>query len=216
MVRRNCLALALAAAVSVAGSGCASGGARAPAVEGPPPAPGVEMALIPAFPSTEETGTTVIVVRHAEKASGQGKDPHLSEAGEMRARALARALGNAGVTSVITSQWLRTAETAAPTARAAGVTPEVVSVNWDSIPRNAADIAAAVRRHSGGVVLVVGHSNTVPDIVAALGAGRPAEICDSEYDRMEIVSLETSGGARVIETRYGAPTLERTGCASMR
>ena len=132
MVRRYFLGIVLAAAASLAGVACGTGGPRgATANGGPPPAPGVTLAEIPAFPGTEETATTVIVVRHAEKATGQGDDPHLSEAGEARARALARALENAGVTSVITTQFVRTAETAAPTARAAGVAPEVVPVKWE-------------------------------------------------------------------------------------
>src|SRR5690606_14868715 len=113
-------------------------------------------------------------------------------------------------------QWRRTAETALPTAREAGVTPEVVAVVWDSIPRHAAAVAAAVRRHPGEVVLVVGHSNTVPDITAALGVDRPAEICDSEYDRMEIVSIGADGDARLIESRYGEASPIGAGCAVMR
>jgi broad specificity phosphatase PhoE len=158
----------------------------------------------------------VIVVRHAEKAPGEGDDPHLSDSGEARACALAHALEDAGVTAVITTQFVRTGETAAPTARAAGVAPEVVPVKWDSVAQNAAAIAASVRRHPGGVVLVVGHSNTVPAIVAALGAEKPDEICDSEYDRMEIVSVEASGYVTLIESRYGVPTPVEAGCASMR
>jgi broad specificity phosphatase PhoE len=172
---------------------------------------------VPAFPGRgPQSTTTVIVVRHAEKATGQGDDPHLSDVGEVRARSLARSLEGAGVSAVITTQWIRTAETALPTARESGVTPEVVPVVWDSIPRHAAAIAAAVRRHPGEVVLVVGHSNTVSDIVAALGAERPAEICDSEYDRMEIVSIEADGDARLIESRYGAASPIDAGCATMR
>jgi hypothetical protein len=89
-------------------------------------------------------------------------------------------------------------------------------VKWDSVAQNAAVIAAAVRRHVGGVVLIVGHSNTVPDIVAALGADRPEEICDAEYDRMEIVTVQPGGGARLIESRYGMPTAVAAGCRSMR
>ncbi len=159
--------------------------------------------------------TTVIVVRHAEKAAGGGEDPHLSDEGRARAAALAQALDGAGVDAVITTQFVRTGETAGPTARDARVVPEVLTVRWDSVARNAADVAAAVRRHSGGVVLVVGHSNTVPDIVAALGASKPDAICDSEYDRMEIVTVEANGRARLIEARYGAPTPARVGCAAM-
>lgn len=198
---RHLARLSLAVVVSLASGAC-----------GRAPAPAGQLSRSPGPQST----TTVIVVRHAEKATGQGDDPHLSDAGERRAEALARSLEDAGVSAVITSQWRRTAETALPTAREAGATPEVVPVVWDSIPRNAANVAAAVRRHPGEVVLVVGHSNTVPDIVAALGVEQPAEICDSEYDRMEIVSMEPDGDARLIESRYGAPTVERTGCASMR
>lgn len=163
-----------------------------------------------------QSTTTVVVVRHAEKATEEGDDPHLSAAGKARARSLARALENAGVSAVITTQWKRTAETALPTARESGATSEVVPVVWDSIPQHAAAVAAAVRRHRGGVVLVVGHSNTVPDIVAALGVERPAEICDSEYDRMEIVSIEADDDARLIESRYGAATPVDAGCAMMR
>jgi broad specificity phosphatase PhoE len=177
----------------------------------------VTLELVPAFPGRgRQSTTTVIVVRHAEKATGQGDDPHLSDAGDARARSLARSLKSAGVSAVITTQWIRTAETALPTAREVGATPEVIPVEWDSIPRHAAAIAAAVRRHPGEVVLVVGHSNTVPDIVAALGVERPTEICDSEYDRMEIVSIEADGDALLIESRYGAASPMGAECAMMR
>ncbi len=159
--------------------------------------------------------TTVIVVRHAEKATGQGDDPDLSAAGAERARSLGAALRDAGIDAVITTQWKRTAETALPTTTESGVTPETVPVAWDSVPSHAAAVAAAVRRHRGQVVLVVGHSNTVPDIVAALGAQKPEPMCESEYDRIEIVTLEPDGDARLIESRYGAPTPDRVGCSSM-
>jgi broad specificity phosphatase PhoE len=215
--------------VGLAASACASGSSSAGQRAGDPGAAQRVVAeaprtdstaaldLIPAFPGRgRQSTTTVIVVRHAEKATGQGDDPHLSDAGEVRARSLARSLEGAGVSAVITTQWARTAETALPTARAAGVTPEVVPVVWDSIPRHAAAIAAAVRGHPGEVILVVGHSNTVPDIVAALGVERPAAICDSEYDRMEIVSIEADGDARLIESRYGAASPRDAGCATMR
>lgn len=222
MRRRRLLELVLASALGVAGIACAPGGARTSNAAGERTSGAVATDAagaggVGAVAAAERaTSTTVIVVRHAEKAAGQGDDPHLSDAGEARAAALARSLADAGITAVITSQWTRTAETAAPTAREAGVTPEVVPVKWDSIPRNAADIAAAVRRHPGGVVLVVGHSNTVPDIVAALGAERPEEMCDSEYDRMEIVTVDGAGEGRLIESRYGAPTKGGAGCNSMR
>ncbi len=214
--------------VSLAMGACASGGSSAKhrvgdvggaegvAAKAPRTDSMAAPALAPAFPGRGPQSTTVIVVRHAEKAVGQGDDPHLSTAGEARARSLARSLRSAGVSAVVTTQWIRTAETALPTARETGVTPEVIPVDWDSLPWHAAAIAAAVRRHSGEVVLVVGHSNTVPAIVAALGVERPIEVCDSEYDRMEIVSIEADGDALLIESRYGAASPMDAECATMR
>lgn len=196
-----------------AAMGCAAGGAHAGSEEVSPLASSGALAESPVRRDSGEMRlTTVVVVRHAEKATGQGDDPHLSDAGAARARALARALEDAGVTGVITTNYMRTAETGAPTAADAGVTPEVVRV-WNSVPRHIGDVVAAIRRHEGGVVLVVGHSNTVAAIVEALGAERPEEICDSEYDRMEFVSVAPNGRARRISSRYGAPTPVEAGCA---
>ena len=194
MRRRDFVGALLLAGVGLTGGGGAV--AQAPATAGAAP-------------------TTVIVVRHAEKAAGQGDDSHLSDAGEARAKALARSLEGAGVTAIITTQFVRTGETAAPTAEVAGVKPEIVPVEWDSLSQHAAAVTAAALRHSGGVVLVVGHSNTVPGIVAALGAAMPDAVCDSEYDRMEIVSISSLGKASVIETRYGTPAPPGEGCGSM-
>lgn len=196
MRRRHFVGALLLAGVSVAGGGSAI--AQAP------------------VGSAGAAPTTVIVVRHAEKAAGQGDDPHLSDAGEVRAKALARSLEGAGVTAIITTQFVRTGETAAPMAEVAGVKPEIVPVEWDSLSQHAAAVTAAAMRHSGGVVLVVGHSNTVPGIVAALGAAMPDAVCDSEYDRMEIVSVSPVGKAGVIEARYGTPAPSGKGCGSMK
>lgn len=221
MRHRSRWAILLGAGAVLALAGCASGGGGAGGAVGvergaaAAESGGSASPVMSELPRFDRSLTIAIVVRHAEKAATGGSDPHLSDAGQARARALARSLRAAGVTAVITTQYVRTAETAAPTARAAGVTPETVPVRWDSVPGNAAAIAAAVRRHTGGVVLVVGHSNTVADIVEALGASKPNEICDSEYDRLEVVAVPVSGPSRVIESRYGAPTPVEAGCASM-
>ncbi|HEY5218814.1 MAG TPA: phosphoglycerate mutase family protein [Gemmatimonadaceae bacterium] len=160
--------------------------------------------------------TTVIVVRHAEKALEPAKDPPLTAAGQARARALAQALKDAGVSAIITTQFARTKETAAPTAEMLGIKPEIVRAGSGPEADHATAVATAVMQHAGGVVLVVGHSNTVPDIVAALGAKRPPEICDAEYDRMEIVTIAWGGKATVVTARYGAPTVERGKCEAMK
>lgn len=132
----------------------------------------------------------VIVVRHAERADGgagmaaamtAGADPGLSEAGNARAQKLAAMLSDAGVVAIYTTEYRRTRETAAPTAARLGVAAEVVP------SREAAALITRIKSHSSGAVLVVGHSNTVPDIVKALG-GSAVTIADDEYDSLFFVA----------------------------
>jgi broad specificity phosphatase PhoE len=157
--------------------------------------------------------TVVIVVRHAERAPGSG-DPPISEIGRARAAALADLLKSANVAAIITTQLQRTKQTAEPLATALGITGTVV--NTSDIARHAADVAAAARQHSGKTVLVVGHSNTVPAIVAALGGPKFPDLCEPEYDAVFTVIIDGAGTARVIKSRFGAPTPVDSACAAMR
>ena len=165
-------------------------------------------------PSLEPPATVVIVVRHAERAPGSG-DPPISEAGQARARALAEIGKGAGVSAVVTTQFQRTRQTAQPLVEALGITPVVVNTQSD-MAKHAADIAAAVRQFAGKTVLVVGHSNTVPAIVAALGGPKYADLCEPEYDNLFTLVLDAEGGARAVRTRFGAATPVDASCASMR
>jgi len=150
------------------------------------------------------TAQTVVLVRHAEKAPAPKDDPPLSAAGQARARALAEALRDAGVTAVVTTQLARTRQTAAPLATALGLTPEVVRAGG-ATGEHASAVAAAVRRQpAGSVVLVVGHSNTVPAIIGALGGPRLPQICDAEYANLYVMALDARGGARLVRSKYGA------------
>ena len=148
--------------------------------------------------------TTVIVVRHAEKAAEPATDPILSPAGTARAEALVELVKDAGVQATISTQFQRTRMTAAPTAAKLGLTNEVLDARLPA--RGVADSILA--KHRGQTVLVVGHSNTVPDIVAALGAPKPAAICDDGYDNAFVVTVPASGPASVTRLHFGA----RAGC----
>ena len=156
--------------------------------------------------------TTVILVRHAEKAAAPAADPPLMPAGEMRARALLDAVRDAGVGAIITTQFVRTRATAAPTANALGITPEVVTANGRT---HAQDVAAAIRKHAGQTVLVVGHSNTIPEIIGALGATVPP-MCDAEYDNLYIVVLPPTGPPKLVRTKFGERTPVGAACATMK
>jgi len=156
--------------------------------------------------------TVVLLVRHAEKAAQPPQDPPLSEAGAARAQALVGVARDAGVTAIITTQYERTRKTAEPTATALHVTPEVVEAG---AVQHAKAVADQILKHPGGTVLVVGHSNTVPAIVGALGAPRPRDLCDSEYDQLFVVVIGDAGPPRLIRSRYGAASADDPACAAM-
>lgn len=148
--------------------------------------------------------TTVLVVRHAERASDVETDPRLSEAGHARARALAEALADAGVDVVITSQYLRTRETALPLAERLGLGIVVDSVR--SAEASSGELARRVlAEHAGRRVLIVGHSNTVPLIVRALGGAEVGPLTESAYGDLFIVILTRGRQAATIRGRFGAP-----------
>ena len=159
-------------------------------------------ALAQAAPSPATT--TFIVVRHAEKGTEPAADPPLTAAGAARAEALAELVKDAGVKAIVSTQFLRTRSTVAPAAQALGLTTEILDAR---LPAKAtADSLLA--KHRGHTVLVVGHSNTVPAIVAALGAPQPGEICDAGYDNAFVVTVPPSGPASVVRLHFGV----KAGC----
>ena len=128
-----------------------------------------------------QAAPVIFVVRHAEKAPTGGNDPDLSAAGRKRSEALARILKDARITAVLVSEAKRTQETAAPVANAAHIDPIVIPAN---------DVAGLVARLRGlnGNALVVGHGNTIPDLLKALGITTPISIPDDDYSEIFIVS----------------------------
>ena len=153
--------------------------------------------------ATSVHAQTVVLARHAEKAD-QGEDPALSETGQARAQALAAALADAGVNRILVTPLQRTGQTAGPTAAAAGIEPEAISLDG-GVPAHAARVAEAVRRSGPHeVILVVGHSNTVADIAHALGDDDAPPLADCEYDRLLVIQLGDE--PTVVRSRYGEPS----------
>lgn len=143
----------------------------------------------------------VVLVRHGEKATVGGSDPSLSDAGKARAQALADALAMTTPNAIIVTSLKRTAETAAVVASKTGVALTVITIGAGAT--HIADVATAVRKATG-VVLVVGHSNTVPAIVTALGGPMLPDICDSSYATMFVLTPGADGkAAQVVLTQYG-------------
>jgi broad specificity phosphatase PhoE len=142
--------------------------------------------------------TVVVLVRHAEKET-TGSDPALTAAGQARAALLASTLKDAGVTAIFATATRRTRETAAPLAALRHL--DVADTEKD-LTRVRAQILAA---GAGKRVLIVGHSNTVPGLIAALGGPSGLEIADNEFDAFFVLTIPPQGSPTLLTLRYGAP-----------
>ncbi len=158
-------------------------------------------ATLPA-PQSDFKATTVYLVRHAEKAAAPAADPPLTEAGTKRADDLARKLAKAGIKTIFTSQYLRTKQTAEPLAKQLGLTATVVPVAMSAM--NSRELSPDYLKQmaerastSPGPVLIVGHSNTVPELIKALGGDIAPSIDDTVYDDLFVVTVYAKGKAKV-------------------
>jgi phosphohistidine phosphatase SixA len=127
----------------------------------------------------------LVLVRHAEKLDAS-RDTKLSPAGEARARALAAKLRDAGITSIWTSEFRRTQDTATPLAEELKLKPRV---------HPAADSKGLVTllRKEGGRALVVGHANTLPEIARLYGASLP-ELHEEDFDGLFVIANGAASG----------------------
>ena len=137
--------------------------------------------LASALLSTATAQSTIFVVRHAEKADAT-KDPDLSEAGRARAEALAKALRDANITAIYATEFKRTQQTAAPLAKALGITVTV-------LPAQDSTALIAKLRALKGHALVVGHGDTIPNLIKALGVSEPINIAENDYDNLFVLVL---------------------------
>jgi broad specificity phosphatase PhoE len=145
------------------------------------------------------SAATIIVVRHAERVSTMSSaDALLTPAGEERARQLGEVLKDANIQRIYVTDLRRTQQTAEPIAARLHLTPIVIA-------KNEIDALVGQLRKAGDneTVLVVGHSDTVPQIVERLGGRSVPALREDEYDRMILVSLAAHGEAQVVTLRYG-------------
>lgn len=128
--------------------------------------------------------TTLILVRHAEKAEDGTSDPVLTPLGRARAQRLAAMLAPAGVSAVYSTPYKRTRLTAQPLAEQ----EEINLKNYD--PRDSNFPSELIRQHPGETILVVGHSNTIPMMVNTLtGSTTYEQLEETEYDKLFVVSV---------------------------
>lgn len=149
--------------------------------------------------------TTIIFVRHAEKAAMPADDPALSAAGERRVVELTRQLVDAdvvaGIDAVYTTPFRRSQETARPIADALDI-----PVNTYDAADTEGVLETILDNHKGKIILVVGHSNTLPQLMYDLGASKKVPpIHDDEYDNLYLVSIPWFGKTKTIRLRFGEP-----------
>jgi broad specificity phosphatase PhoE len=143
--------------------------------------------------ASADAAPVIFVVRHAEKAATGDKDPDLAPEGRKRADALANILKDSQITAVFVTEFKRTQETAAPTARAVHLSPTVIAAN---------DIAVLAEklRTLNGNALVVGHGNTIPDLLKALGITTPVSIPEDDY--AEIFAVVLGDAPQLVRLHY--------------
>ncbi len=144
--------------------------------------------------------TTVLLVRHTEKGNEPKNDPNLKKPeGENRAKKLAEVASEADVRAIYTTNANRTRQTVQPLAKALNIQPVI----YDSTPWLVNDITT---KHKGELVLVAGHSDTVPSIIKALGGDSRRCPIDEQFDNLCIIVILEAGKAEVIHLKYGDPS----------
>ena len=142
----------------------------------------------------------VLLVRHAEKAEVaatdmRATDPELSPAGRERAELLASTLKDANLTAVFSTDYKRTRHTAEPVAKRFGLAVQLYD------PKNVADLVSRLKA-TAGVVLVVGHSNTIPEALKALGVSEEVTIPETEFDNLFLVDRANTADPIFLHLRY--------------
>lgn len=156
--------------------------------------------VIPALIS--DTTTTLIIMRHGEKET-TGADPNLNSDGQLRAEELKRLLANVSVSAIYSTPFNRTRQTVQPLAAAKGL----IVMEYPTEKSYAQLESEVLTAHRGKTVVIVGHSNTVPDMLKELSNNSfSVTISDSQYDNLFIVSMPEKLRATVTPLKYGKET----------
>ena len=149
--------------------------------------------------------TTIIFVRHAEKNLSVEDDPELTEAGQRRVFELTRQMKDAdvveGIDAIYSTPFRRNLATVEPLSELLELPINLYNKNeYESVLETILD------KHKGKIILVVGHSDTLANLMAELGASKSVPvIADNEYDNIYIVSIPWFGKTKTIRLRYGKP-----------
>lgn len=159
------------------------------------------MILLFSLTSFSQT-TTFIVLRHAEKADSS-KDTNLSAEGQIRADELRKTLGPVDVKAIYSTPYNRTKQTVTSLATEKNITITEYQANkpYEEF------VDELVAAHHGQTVVVVGHSNTVPEILKALTKNTfNVVINENQFDNLFVVTLNDGQKPEVVTMKYGKST----------
>lgn len=137
--------------------------------------------LIVFVSSVAQADNQIFLMRHAEKALDQGKDPHLTLEGQRRALKIASLLKQSGIEIIYSTDYKRTQETVAPLAKALGLTIKIYD------PRKLEEFSKHLKTLTGKIV-VVGHSNTTPQLTSLLTETEVKPMTEQDYDDLYVVT----------------------------
>lgn len=142
--------------------------------------------------------TTVLLLRHAEKSSVGGSDPILSPEGEARAQTLVHVGGEADISTIYATEFIRTQQTVQPLANYLGLSVSQYDAG------DAAGLVDEIKsNHAGKTIVVVGHSNTLSEIIQEFGGNPIDPIAESEFDNLFIITMFRCRGTKVLHLKYG-------------
>lgn len=165
----------------------------------------VGVAICLAWFFESQATTTIIFVRHAEELSIQEDNSSLTREGKIRSAELARQLVDAdviaGVDAIYSTSYLYSKETAYPLSQALNIPIEIYDIGDTELI-----IEDIIKLYKGKIILVVGHSSTIPLMIGNMGASKVVpRINDNEYDNIYLVSIPWFGKTKTIRLRYGLP-----------
>jgi broad specificity phosphatase PhoE len=152
-----------------------------------------------------EAQQAIFLVRHGETGAPKGSDARpLSEVGQRRAMVLATLLKDSGIKAIFTSDLERTIKTAEPIAQALRIESKPLAQLGVQFKQSDVDAFVEFLRteHRGDIVLVVGHSNTVPALLKALGHPVEIKIPETEFDNLFVLTPRADGPPTFLRLRY--------------
>ena len=145
--------------------------------------------------------TTIYIVRHAEKETSDPKNnnPELNQEGKHRALALKKLLRKKKISAVFSTNYKRTMQTAAPIAQHNGIPVQTYEAKDPDVL-----VSLVKSDFANQEILVVGHSNTILELVKAFGLQTPVDkLNDDDYDLVFIVTLYKNGKSGLQIKRFG-------------